>query len=162
MKKIAIITVGASASGKSTFAKELVEATKDNFLLKFAEINLDHCRFLVSGDEGNQSCTPEAVKLHQKQIETMAEDDRNIVVSDTNLNQKFRIELVRKLKTLDYSIEYATFDVPLDELLRRNQSRQRVVPEHVIRRHHEQMQDFLDDHHHAYDHQFVLNCWQPF
>lgn len=161
MNKVAIITVGPSASGKSTFARNLVEATREDSL-KFVEINLDRCRFLVSGDESNQSCTPEAVQLHQKQIETMAENGRRIVISDTNLNQKFRIELVRKLKNLGYSVEYATFDVPLDELLRRNQSRQRVVPEHVIRRHHEQMQDFLDDHQPAHNHDFVLNCWKPF
>jgi len=139
----------------------LVEATKDS-RLKFAEINLDHCRFLVSGDEGNQGCTPEAVKLHQKQIETMAENDRNIIISDTNLNQKFRVELVRKLKGLGYAVEYATFDVPLDELLTRNQGRARIVPEHVIRRHHEQMQDFLDDHQPKQSHEQAFDCWRPF
>ncbi len=140
MAQIAHITIGPSASGKSTYAKNLVREHD------FHEINLDHCRYIVSGDESNQECTPEALKLHTKYIDSAIADELDVVVSDTNLDQKFRTELVRKFLQNDYSVIYVVFDVELDEIRRRNQQRGKNVPDHVLVRQHQQMREFLIDH----------------
>jgi predicted kinase len=119
----AYITIGIPASGKSTWA-----AQQEGLV----NINLDDCRKEICGDEGNQSVTPQAVQLHDQKIKAAASQQLDIVISDTNLNTKFRNELEQKLISLGYQVEYVLFPVSLEVAKTRNQNRSRVVPDYVL------------------------------
>ena len=119
----AYLTIGMPASGKTTWAEQQKE---------FININLDDCRSEVCGDAGNHESTPQAVILHDQKIRQAAAKGFNIVISDTNLNPKYRDLLVQKLIDLGYEIEYALFPISLEVAKERNKKRSRVVPEHII------------------------------
>lgn len=119
----AYVTIGIPASGKSTWA--------DN-QEGFVNINLDDCRREICGDEGNQTVTPQAVLLHSQKIKEAASLGSNIIISDTNLNTKFRNELERTLVGLGYDVEYVLFPVSLEMAKSRNAKRSRVVPDYVL------------------------------
>lgn len=138
MSKTAWITIGIPASGKSTWAREWVAKTPNT-----VEVNLDACRKLVSGDESNQACTPRAVVEHKKQVDQAIEAGMNLVISDTNLNPTFRLELIKKLINAGYTPVYQIFDVPLETCLERNNNRDRQVPLKAMNSLQEAMNSFL-------------------
>lgn len=125
----AYVTIGVPGSGKSTWA------AKQPAL----EINLDECREQVCGNAADQSATPAAVALRDKLIREAAENEQDIVLSDTNLNHQFRLLMVGYLLRLGYDVCYVVFDVSARQAKAWNQLRDRVVPEHVIDRMHQQM-----------------------
>ena len=120
----AYVTIGPPASGKSTWA------AKQSAL----EINLDECREQVCGNAADQSATPAAVALRDKLIREAAENEQDIVLSDTNLNHQFRLLLVAYLMRLGYDVCYVVFAVSASQAKAWNQLRDRVVPEYVIDR----------------------------
>lgn len=121
MAKVAIIMVGLPASGKSTYAAEFIA---DGFM----EVNLDNCRETVSGDPSDQSCTPEAVKEHTRQIDEAISKDLDLVVSDTNLNKFFRDALIQKFVDAGYTVHVYIMDTKYDVCVGRNEARDRKVP----------------------------------
>lgn len=126
--KQAVVTVGVPGCGKSTYAATL---TKDG---RFDEVNLDACRLAVSGDAANQDCTPRALKLHSAQIDQAIASNRSLVVSDTNLNAKFRRELVSKLQAAGYEVIIVAFLIPFEICMERNAKRDRTVPADAMTR----------------------------
>ena len=130
--KKAILTVGIPGSGKSHWA-----AKQDGYRV----INLDDCRYLVSGDSSNQACTKEAAKIHERLIDLAVRDGVNIIVSDTNLNKGFRDVLEARLWNDGYTVEIKVFDTPYDVCVARNNTRTNPVPEHAMLRLQEQFID---------------------
>lgn len=127
----AIITIGIPGCGKSTWASSQQD---------FIEINLDNCHEKVSGDASNQQATEEAVKLQSLLISEASQKKQNIIISDCNIKEVHRFALEEKLKSLGYEICEVFFLTPLSECKKRNNNRQRIVPEFVL----DKMQDNLD------------------
>jgi len=128
---LALVTVGAPASGKSTWVKRtLPEHIRD--------VNLDTCREVVLGDARDQSRIGDVLTHRDALIQGAARDGLDLVVSDTNLVPAFRQALEAMLTGLGYSVRYVLFDTPLEVCLSRNAARERQVPEDVIRRMHRQ------------------------
>ena len=135
--KQAFITVGIPGCGKSTWAANTVAAAPED--VSIAEVNLDDCRELICGDPSNQSVTADAVKLHKEmidglieaQVDTIIVSDTNIAL-DTNLNPKFRTDLIDKFKSNGYVVNLVLFFVPFDVCMDRNNNRDRKVPEHAM------------------------------
>lgn len=125
MKNQAIITFGIPASGKSTWTKEYIENDPS-----FVEVNLDNCRYILSGDEDTQH--PGAYAMHNKLIEENIAAKKNIIVSDTNLNKYFRKNLINKFRGAGYEVSIKVFDVDLLTCLDRNIKRGRKVPLEAI------------------------------
>lgn len=131
MKK-AIITVGCSASGKSSFAKEV--CSNDN---TFVEINRDIVRF--NGEKKNwaeykfnKTNETRVTKICNQQIDEAILHGKNIIISDTNLNNIFRNALIAKLESAGYSVETKVFDVEFEELLKRDNQREGGVGYEVL------------------------------
>lgn len=132
---IAYITVGVSASGKSTWAAERVR--KDGF----HEINRDWIRFnLVSPGSNwsnykfNGSNEKQVSEIQGQMIMEMWAAEANIIISDTNLNKKVRNGLINKLTDLGYEVRIMEFPVSYETALKRDRLRINGVGDGVIYR----------------------------
>ncbi|MFD8390658.1 polynucleotide kinase-phosphatase [Streptomyces sp. NPDC059680] len=124
-----VVLVGASGSGKSTFARRHFKPTE--------VISSDFCRGLVSDDENDQSATRDAFDvLHYIAGKRLAAG-RRTVVDATSVQQDARrqlIELARKYDVLPIAI---VLDVPEEVCAERNAARtdRADMPRRVIQRH---------------------------
>ncbi|MEV5873253.1 polynucleotide kinase-phosphatase [Streptomyces sp. NPDC052101] len=124
-----VVLVGASGSGKSTFARRHFKPTE--------VISSDFCRGLVCDDENDQSATRDAFEvLHYIAGKRLAAG-RRTVVDATSVQQDARrqlIELARKYDVLPIAI---VLDIPEEVCAERNAARtdRADMPRRVIQRH---------------------------
>ncbi len=130
----AIITVGVSASGKTTWAREM-------FKEGWRDINRDWIRFNLvapgkdwSNYKFNGKNEKEVTEIQGKMIMESWADKQNIIISDTNLNPGRRAQLVNKLKDLGYDVEIKSFPITREIAFKRDNLRQNGVGESVIYR----------------------------
>lgn len=138
----AYITVGISASGKSTYAATLVKEGVE-------EINRDYIRFNVVQPGANWSNykwknEKEVTRIHGQMIMNAWDRNKDIVVSDTNLNKGRRDALIENLKSLGYQIEIVPFHITREEAVKRDNLRANGVGESVIYRQTLDMLDFTE------------------
>ncbi|MFD9038179.1 polynucleotide kinase-phosphatase [Streptomyces bottropensis] len=124
-----VVLIGASGSGKSTFARRHFKPTEI--------ISSDFCRGLVSDDENDQGATKDAFDvLHYIAGKRLAAG-RRTVVDATSVQQESRkqlIEMARKHDVLPIAI---VLDVPEEVCAERNAARtdRADMPRRVIQRH---------------------------
>ncbi|MET9390796.1 polynucleotide kinase-phosphatase [Streptomyces sp. NPDC006624] len=124
-----VVLVGASGSGKSTFARRHFKPTEI--------ISSDFCRGLVSDDENDQSATKDAFDvLHYIAGKRLAAG-RRTVVDATSVRSEARrrlIDLAREHDVLPIAI---VLDVPEEVCAERNAARtdRADMPRRVIQRH---------------------------
>ncbi len=131
-----VVLIGASGSGKSTFAKRL--------FLPSEVLSSDYCRGLVSDDENRQDATNDAFEvLHFIAAKRLARGHLT-VVDATNVQPESRAPLValaRKYHCLPVAI---VLNVPEEICHERNQGRQdRSFGPHVIRHQRSQLRRSL-------------------
>jgi protein phosphatase len=127
-----IVLIGASGSGKSTFAAR-------NFL-PTEVLSSDFCRGLVSDDENDQAATNDAFDvLHYIAGKRLAAG-RLTVVDATNVQVESRRQLVALAKAHHVLAIAVVLEVPLEVCLARNEGRpDRTFGEQVVRRQLDQM-----------------------
>ncbi|MEU3793057.1 polynucleotide kinase-phosphatase [Streptomyces fructofermentans] len=124
-----VVLIGASGSGKSTFARRHFKPTE--------VISSDFCRGLVADDENDQSASADAFDvLHYIAGKRLAAG-RRTVVDATSVQQESRkqlVDLARKHDVLPIAI---VLDVPEEVCAERNASRsdRAGMPRRVIQRH---------------------------
>ncbi|MFF4535767.1 polynucleotide kinase-phosphatase [Streptomyces aureus] len=124
-----VVLIGASGSGKSTFARRHFKPTE--------VLSSDFCRGLVADDENDQSASGDAFDvLHYIAGKRLAAG-RRIVVDATSVQQESRrqlVELARKYDVLPIAI---VLDVPEEVCAERNAARadRAGMPRRVIQRH---------------------------
>ncbi|MBA4031811.1 MAG: polynucleotide kinase-phosphatase, partial [Planctomyces sp.] len=121
-----VVLIGASGSGKSTFAKK--------HFLGSEVLSSDYCRGLVSDDENNQAASKDAFEvLHYIAAKRLARG-RLTVVDATNVQRESRtplVSLARKYHCLPVAI---VLNLPETVCHDRNQSRaDRAFGPHVVR-----------------------------
>ncbi|GHJ40745.1 polynucleotide kinase-phosphatase [Streptomyces sp. TS71-3] len=124
-----VVLVGASGSGKSTFARRNFKPTE--------VISSDFCRGLVSDDENDQSATADAFDvLHYIAGKRLAAG-RLTVVDATSVQPDSRRQLVRLAREHDVLPVAIVLDVPEEVCAERNASRddRAGMPRRVIQRH---------------------------
>ncbi|MDG5803998.1 polynucleotide kinase-phosphatase [Streptomyces ossamyceticus] len=124
-----VVLIGASGSGKSTFARKHFKPTEI--------ISSDFCRGLVSDDENDQSATKDAFDvLHYIAGKRLAAGRRTVVdaTSVQSESRKQLIDLARKHDVLPIAI---VLDVPEEVCAERNAARtdRADMPRRVIQRH---------------------------
>jgi len=126
-----LICRGIPACGKSTYSKEWVLDGPNRM-----RVCRDEIRQQVFGVD--YGCDEDMVsRLEKDIIRRGLFNGYDVIVDATNINVKFLANLVRfasNLVILTSDIVLLPFPVYLDEALRRNAARDRVVPEEVIRR----------------------------
>lgn len=119
----AIITVGISGSGKSTWAEQQVNAF---------EINRDKLRWQITGKYGwsgsnaykfSSKVETEVTRVAEGHLHTVAKYGEDVIISDTNLNPKFRQKLIETCKGLGYEVEIKEFPISFQEALKRDKER---------------------------------------
>ncbi|MEU9271025.1 polynucleotide kinase-phosphatase [Streptomyces sp. NPDC048251] len=124
-----VVLIGASGSGKSTFAHRNFKPTE--------VISSDFCRGLVSDDENDQSATRDAFDvLHYIAGKRLAAG-RRTVVDATSVQQDARRQLIELAKQYDVLPIAIVLDVPEEVCAERNAARtdRADMPRRVIQRH---------------------------
>ncbi|MFE4750469.1 polynucleotide kinase-phosphatase [Streptomyces mirabilis] len=124
-----VVLIGASGSGKSTFARRHFKPTE--------VISSDFCRGLVADDENDQSASGDAFDvLHYIAGKRLAAG-RRTVVDATNVQQESRRQLIELAKKHDVLPIAIVLDVPEEVCAERNASRtdRADMPRRVIQRH---------------------------
>jgi polynucleotide kinase-phosphatase len=123
-----VVLIGASGSGKSTFARK--------HFLPTQVLSSDYFRGLVSDDENDQSASAAAFDVLHHVAAKRLEAGKVTVVDATNVQAPDRaklIEVARKANVLPVAI---VLDTPADVCLRRNAQRpDRDFGAHVVKRH---------------------------
>ncbi|MEU2387502.1 polynucleotide kinase-phosphatase [Streptomyces sp. NPDC012461] len=124
-----VVLVGASGSGKSTFARRHFKPTEI--------LSSDFCRGLVADDENDQSASRDAFDvLHYIAGKRLAAG-RRTVVDATSVQQESRKQLVELARRHDVLPIAIVLDVPEEVCAERNAARtdRADMPRRVIRRH---------------------------
>ncbi|MFB8249422.1 polynucleotide kinase-phosphatase [Streptomyces sp. NPDC055952] len=124
-----VVLIGASGSGKSTFARRHFKPTE--------VISSDFCRGLVSDDENDQSATKDAFDvLHYIASKRLAAG-RRTVVDATSVQSEARRQLVDLARKHDVLPVAIVLDVPEEVCAARNATRtdRADMPRRVVQRH---------------------------
>jgi len=127
-----VVLIGASGSGKSTFAREHFKATE--------VISSDFCRGLVSDNENDQAATADAFAVLRFIAGRRLAQPRFTVVDATNVQREARKPLIELAKEHDLFPVAIVLDVPESICRERNRSRSdRDFGAHVVRRQRSQL-----------------------
>ncbi|MDJ0380186.1 polynucleotide kinase-phosphatase [Streptomyces sp. G-G2] len=124
-----VVLIGATGSGKSTFARRHFKPTE--------VLSSDYCRGLVADDENDQSASKEAFDvLHYIAGKRLAAG-RLTVVDATSVQQEARSQLVRLAREHDVLPIAIVLDLPEEVCAARNAERpdRAGLPRQVIQRH---------------------------
>lgn len=126
MKKKVYILKGLPAAGKSTFARNMVDNSRDT-----VRLNKDDLRKMLGGTFTKEK-ESQVIKIRDMSILSLIEGGYNVIVDDCNLNPKHEVD-IRNLVGDKADIEIVSFlDVPLEECLKRDRIRPERVSESVI------------------------------
>lgn len=127
-----VVLVGASGSGKSTFAAQ--------HFGPFEVLSSDVCRGLVSGDENSQEATRAAFEVLHLIAGKRLDAGLLTVVDATNVQPEARRSLVALAREHDVLPVALVLDLPEDVCLERNARRSdRELAPHVVRRQRQQL-----------------------
>ncbi|MEU6882235.1 polynucleotide kinase-phosphatase [Streptomyces sp. NPDC046712] len=132
-----VVLIGASGSGKSTFAQRHFKPTE--------VISSDFCRGLVADDENDQSASKDAFDVLHYIAGKRLEAGRLTVVDATNVQQEARRQLVQLARRYDVLPIAIVLDLPEDVCLARNAGRpdRADMPSHVVQRHRRELRRSL-------------------
>ena len=141
----AYITVGISASGKSTFAEDLckhstlVEINRDNARIGLVEMSGKE----FSWKDWDWKHEQDVTKACNDNIKECANSRHSIIISDTNLNTGRRNALIKTLEDLGYEISIKEFPIELYEAIKRDSRRDNPVGESVIKKQYSHWLEYL-------------------
>ncbi|MEU8792500.1 polynucleotide kinase-phosphatase [Streptomyces sp. NPDC048643] len=124
-----VVLVGASGSGKSTFARRHFKPTE--------VISSDFCRGLVADDENDQSASGDAFDVLRYIAGKRLAAGRRTVVDATSVQQDSRRQLIELAREHDVLPIAIVLDVPEEVCAERNAARtdRAEMPRRVIQRH---------------------------
>ncbi|MFD8144155.1 polynucleotide kinase-phosphatase [Streptomyces sp. NPDC059708] len=132
-----VVLIGATGSGKSTFARKHFKPTE--------VLSSDYCRGLVADDENDQSASKDAFEvLHYIAAKRLAAG-RLTVVDATSVQKESRRELVRLAREHDVLPIAIVLDMPESVCAERNAARpdRAGLPRRVIQRHRSELRRSL-------------------
>ncbi|RYG63533.1 polynucleotide kinase-phosphatase, partial [bacterium] len=122
-----VVLIGASGSGKSTFAKR--------HFAEYEILSSDFCRALASDDENDQGATKDAFEILHFIANKRLENYRTVAIDATNVQEGARKPLIAMARANDLFPIAVVLNVPPRTCLERNQDRpDRQFGEHVVHR----------------------------
>ena len=129
-----IVLCGIPASGKTSF-------THWGFEKDVKVISTDKIRGELFGDESIQRNPRLVFDTAYNRIANALQKNENVIFDATNLTIKDRKEIFKRFSPNVHEIIAVYFNTPLEVCLERNAKRERKVPEDVIRRMHDRIQE---------------------
>lgn len=139
----AIICVGISAAGKTTFAKEY--AQKHKAIIS----NRDDLRFSLTGVKDwseykfDKKIESAITELQRQMLYEARRVGKDFILSDTNLDEGRRDIWVKEFENYSYEIEIKPFPITLEEAWKRDALRPNGVGQNVIYRQWKQWLKFI-------------------
>ncbi|MFE7750176.1 polynucleotide kinase-phosphatase [Streptomyces sp. NPDC057428] len=132
-----VVLIGASGSGKSSFAREHFKPTEI--------VSSDFCRGLVADDENDQSASGDAFDVLHYIVGKRLAAGRLTVVDATNVQPESRKQLVQLARQHDVLPIAIVLDMPEELCLARNAGRpdRADMPRHVVQRHRRELRRSL-------------------
>lgn len=132
----AYVTVGVSASGKSSLAKKMMEEGKVQGIVERDVIRRNLFNFQQWSEyKFSREKESQVSDVHRAMIEGFASlGGCNIIVSDTNLNESHRNTLITFLESTGFEVEVIDCDVTWEEACRRDEQRKFSVGRKVLYR----------------------------
>lgn len=146
----AVLTVGISASGKSTVGKEMArEMGGDTRIIERdmirADIFVNEKQKPFTWREWNFKWEKEVTEKVTENLRAYSDLGANVIISDTNLDKNRRDALINELQNLGYTdVEVIYVDTSLEECLVRDKERANGVGESVIFKQYMQIHDDPD------------------
>ena len=136
-----ILTVGISASGKTTWAesqKNIVNINRDNIRFSVVQPDSDWSTY-----KHNKKNEKRVTEIELEVAERAVRFEADIIVSNTNLNPKTREFWKKFAKEHGYEFEIEEFPIALEEAIKRDNLRQNGVGEQVIRKQYQQWLEYI-------------------
>lgn len=128
MKPLFTMMAGLPGSGKSTKAQELAQEYNATIF------SSDSLREEMFGDVNHQADNTKLFEELHRRIKDCLKDGKNAIYDATNINYKRRMAFINELSNIPCHKLCYLMAVPYEECLKRNESRERKVPNHVIER----------------------------
>lgn len=120
---------GLPASGKTTFAKELVRNDGN-----WVRVNKDDLRNMLNGGKWSSGRESLVVRLESRLVRHALKSGKNVVIDNTNFNLAHERRYREIAKQYNADFEIKEFDTPLEECIKRDNARPNGVGETVIRK----------------------------
>ena len=115
--------VGAPGSGKTSYR---------NTLTNSRVISMDDIRKELCGDVNNQFRNQEVFNKHLKDLGNTLKAGESVVLDNTHLNRKSRRWALELARSHGAQVNMVYWDITIDNLLKRNSEREKVVPDDVV------------------------------
>jgi protein phosphatase len=147
-----VVLIGASGSGKSTFAKKHFQ--------QYEVLSSDYCRGLVCDDENSQAATNDAFDVLHYIAGKRLGAAKLTVIDATNVQKESRKSLLQFAKQYHYLTVAIVLNLPEEVCHSRNQQRpDRQFGDHVVRRHTQLLQRSLKNlDQEGFRYVYILNC----
>lgn len=121
-----VFTFGPAGSGKSTWLEKQYPG--------YEVIALDAIREEITGKAQDQSKNGEVLQVARERYQQCLRDERDVVWDATNLREDFRSPITALARDYKAHVTQVLFHVEPSEILRRNKSRSRSVPDTILER----------------------------
>lgn len=147
----AIVSIGISASGKTTDAKKWRDECPESRWIvcrddirwqMLKERDIETGGGLWANWKFKSADEAEVTRRYIESLNRLASEGKDVYCADTNLNKKNRDPLLKRLKTLGYEVEVREFPISLEDAWKRDERRQDTVGRDVIYRQYQQWLEY--------------------
>lgn len=126
--KALVLLVGPPASGKSTWGKKFAADNQIEY------VSTDEIRGQIGMSEADQSVSAQAFAIARRKVSEALKAGKSAMIDATNVNRKSRKDWINMGRDADAFIIAVTFEIPTEELYRRDAQRSRHVGPEIINR----------------------------
>ncbi len=129
MKQL-IMLRGLPASGKSTWAKAVVESHPN----QYKRVNKDEIRDMIDNGFWSRDTEKFVLRVRDSIIAAALDNGKHVIVDDTNFAPKHEAHLKQMAKAHDAEFVVRNFEASVEDCIERDLKRSRSVGERVIRK----------------------------
>lgn len=155
-KPVVMVAIGPPGCGKSTWWENGRNAGA--IPEQSIRINMDAIRKEMTGNESDQSKNYVVAKVAEVKLKACLSERIPVIYWDNTCTKaKYRKDIINLAKTAGYKVIGIHFNVPIKVCLKRNASRTRNVPEDVIERMYNSIQENPPTKEEGFDDIIVIN-----